>query len=73
MMKKLITQSDAAAAEEWNFVDLPNTRAWHPVTVSPRDERRWLLGTTRYALAALVAAGGVAVLAAYQRSMNRDA
>jgi hypothetical protein len=84
MMKmKLFTRSDtnnrpnSASAERLNFVDLPNTRAWYP-TISPVDQptshSRRLLGTARYAtLAAFVVAGGAAMLATYQRSMNRDA
>jgi hypothetical protein len=74
MMNKRITQSDTAIADGWNVLDLPNTRVWY--TVPQRDEppsdSRRLPGSARYAaLAAFVVAGGVAVLATYQRPAAR--
>jgi hypothetical protein len=76
MMKKLITQSDAAIAEGWKFLDLPSTRAWYPVTTSQGGEQTFhsrRLPARYAALAAFVVAGSVAVLATFQRSMNHNA
>jgi hypothetical protein len=74
MMNKRITQSDAAIAEGWNFLDLPSTRAWYPISQGdePTSGGRRLLGTARFtALAAFVVASGVAALATYQRPATR--
>jgi hypothetical protein len=78
------SQNRPTTTDRGHLLDLPGTRVWYPATISRGHDARpdsnrlpdfaSRVGWLRYAaLAVFVVAGGAAVLATYQRSMNHDA